>query len=159
MVSKSKTKLKIAVVAGLARELKFLEKFKDIRVFQGYSKKAMTAARTALSEKPDVIISFGLAGSINPRVQNGKIIIPQNIIDNSLEIYSFYNQQTNKEDWGSNFNKNYANILKIINPVIPHFSNECLVRLKQSVENIKCQDTEPKYLEEEIINIVTQING
>ena len=83
MVSKSKTKLKIAVVAGLARELKFLEKFKDIRIFQGYSKKALIAARTALSEKPDVIISFGLAGSINPKVQNGKIIIPQNIIDKS----------------------------------------------------------------------------
>ena len=81
------------------------------------------------------------------------------VIASIYKIYSYYNQQTNKEDWGSNFNKNYANILKIINPVIPHFSNECLVRLKQSVENIKWPATDPKYLEEEIINIVTQING
>ena len=81
MVSKSKTKPNIAVVVGLARELKFLKKFHNIRIFQGYSKNALIAARAALSESPDVIISFGLAGSMNPRVQNGKIIIPQNIID------------------------------------------------------------------------------
>ncbi|MDC3179859.1 leucine--tRNA ligase [Candidatus Pelagibacter sp.] len=81
------------------------------------------------------------------------------VIASIYKIYSFYNQQTKKEDWGSNFNKNYANILKIINPVIPHFSNECLERLKQSAENIKWPEIDPKYLEEETINIVIQING
>ena len=81
------------------------------------------------------------------------------VIASIYKIYSFYNQQTNKEDWGSNFNKNYTNILKIINPVIPHFSNECLARLRQSVDNIKWPEIDQKYLEEEIINIVTQING
>ena len=81
------------------------------------------------------------------------------VIASIYKIYSFYNQQTNKENWGSNFTKNYTNILKIINPIIPHFSNECLERLKQSAENIKWPEINPKYLEEEIINIVTQING
>ena len=81
------------------------------------------------------------------------------VIASIYKIYSFYNQQTNKEDWGSNFNKNYTNILKIINPIIPHFSNECLEKLEQSVENVKWPEIDPKYLEEEIINIVTQING
>ena len=50
-------------------------------------------------------------------------------------------------------------ILKIINPIIPHFSNECLERLKQSVENIEWPEVEQKYLENEVVNIVTQING
>ena len=81
------------------------------------------------------------------------------VIASIYKIYSFYNQQTNKGDWGSNFNKNYINILKIINPVIPHFSNECLERLKQSTENIKWPEIDSRYLEEEIVNIVTQING
>ena len=81
------------------------------------------------------------------------------VIASIYKIYTFYNQQTNKEDWGSNFNKNYTNILKIINPIIPHFSNECLEKLEQSVENVKWPEIDPKYLEEEIINIVTQING
>ena len=53
------------------------------------------------------------------------------------KIHSFLNQHTNKEDWGSNFHKNYINILKVINPIIPHFSNECLEKLKISTEAIR----------------------
>ena len=75
------------------------------------------------------------------------------------KIHSFLNQHTNKEDWGSNFNKNYINILKVINPIIPHFSNECLEKLKISTEAIEWPEADQKYLEQEIFNIVTQING
>ena len=75
------------------------------------------------------------------------------------KIHSFLNQHTNKEDWGSNFHKNYINILKVINPIIPHFSNECLERLKMSSEAIEWPEVDQKYLEQEIFNIVTQING
>ncbi len=75
------------------------------------------------------------------------------------KIHSFLNQHTNKEDWGSNFHKNYINILKVINPIIPHFSNECLEKLKMSTEAIEWPKIDQKYLEQEIFNIVTQING
>ena len=75
------------------------------------------------------------------------------------KIHSFLNQHTNKEDWGSNFYKNYINILKVINPIIPHFSNECLEKLKISTEAIEWPEVDQKYLEQEIFNIVTQING
>ena len=75
------------------------------------------------------------------------------------KIHSFLNQHTNKEDWGSNFHKNYINILKVINPIIPHFSNECLEKLKISTEAIEWPEVDQKYLEQEIFNIVTQING
>ncbi|RDX36683.1 leucine--tRNA ligase [bacterium HD9-500m-PIT-SAG08] len=75
------------------------------------------------------------------------------------KIHSFLNQQINKEDWGSNFHKNYINILKVINPIIPHFSNECLEKLKISTEAIEWPEVDQKYLEQEIFNIVTQING
>ena len=75
------------------------------------------------------------------------------------KIHSFLNQHTNKEDWGSNFHKNYINILKVINPIIPHFSNECLEKLKISTEAIEWPEIDQKYLEQEIFNIVTQING
>ena len=75
------------------------------------------------------------------------------------KIHSFLNQHTNKEDWGSNFHKNYINILKVINPIIPHFSNECLEKLKVSTEAIEWPEIDQKYLEQEIFNIVTQING
>ena len=75
------------------------------------------------------------------------------------KIHSFLNQHTNKEDWGSNFHKNYINVLKVINPIIPHFSNECLEKLKISTEAIEWPEIDQKYLEQEIFNIVTQING
>ena len=75
------------------------------------------------------------------------------------KIHSFLNQHTNKEDWGSNFHKNYINILKVINPIIPHFSNECLEKLKISTEALEWPEIDQKYLEQEIFNIVTQING
>ena len=75
------------------------------------------------------------------------------------KIHSFFNQHTNKEDWGSNFHKNYINILKVINPIIPHFSNECLEKLNISTKNIEWPEIDKKYLEQEIFNIVTQING
>ena len=81
------------------------------------------------------------------------------VIASIHKIYTFYNQQTNKKDWGKNFYKNYTDILKVINPIIPHFSNECLDRLKQKTDEIKWPTINKIYLEEEIINIVTQING
>ena len=75
------------------------------------------------------------------------------------KIHSFLNQHTNKEDWGSNFHKNYIKILKAINPIIPHFSNECLEKLKISMKVMEWPIIDQKYLEQEIFNIVTQING
>ncbi len=81
------------------------------------------------------------------------------VIASIHKIYSFYTQQTNKKNWGSNFYENYINILKVINPILPHFSNECLEKLKQKVSEIKWPKINKKYLEEEVVNIVTQVNG
>ena len=81
------------------------------------------------------------------------------VIASIHKIYTFYSQQTNKKDWGSNFYENYTNILKVISPILPHFSNECLEKLKQKVSEIRWPKVNKKYLEEEVINIVTQING
>ncbi len=75
------------------------------------------------------------------------------------KMYSFFNQHTNKDDWGNNFHKNYINILKVISPIIPHFSNECLQKLKISTDNLEWPTVDQKYLEQEKFNIVTQING
>ncbi len=81
------------------------------------------------------------------------------VIASIHKIYTFYNQQINKDDWGSNFYENYINILKVINPIIPHFSNECLEKLKQQTNDIKWPDLDETYLKEDTFNIVTQVNG
>jgi leucyl-tRNA synthetase len=83
-----------------------------------------------------------------------------NVVVASLhKIYSYYNQHTNKDDWGENFLKNYYNILKIINPLIPHFSNECLQKLNNNVDDIKWPEVDTKYIASDSVNIVVQING
>ncbi len=81
------------------------------------------------------------------------------VIASIYKFYTFYNKQVDKEDWGSNFYKNYINILKVINPIIPHFSSECLEKLNHSVMDIQWPTTNKMYLEEETFQIVTQING
>ncbi len=81
------------------------------------------------------------------------------VIASIHKIYTYYNQQINRDDWGSNFYQNYINILKVINPIIPHFSNECLEKLKQQTNNIKWPDLDETYLKEDTFNIVTQVNG
>ena len=81
------------------------------------------------------------------------------VIASIHKIHSFYNSQINKDDWGSNFYKNYLNILKIISPVMPHFSSECMEKLKYDENNMQWPNIDKKYLEEKTFNIVTQING
>ena len=81
------------------------------------------------------------------------------VIASIHKIYTFYSKHLNKVDWGVNFYKNYINILKVINPVMPHFSNECLEKLEQKVDKINWPIIDRKYLKEESFNIVTQING
>ena len=81
------------------------------------------------------------------------------VIASIYKIYTFYVKQVNKKDWGVNFYKNYINLLKVINPVMPHFSSECLEKLEQKVDKINWPKIDEKYLKEEIFNIVTQING
>ena len=81
------------------------------------------------------------------------------VIASIHKIYTFYSKHLNKIDWGVNFYKNYINILKVINPVMPHFANECLEKLEQKVDEINWPVINRKYLKEESFNIVTQING
>ena len=52
---------------------------------------------------------------------------------------------------------NYKNILIMMIPVIPHFSNECLNLLKNT--EVKWPKINPQMLEENMVNIVIQING
>ena len=57
-----------------------------------------------------------------------------------------------------NLEENYKKILICFSPVIPHFSNECLKDLKYS-SNFVWPEYNEKFLEEDLINIVIQVNG
>ena len=79
------------------------------------------------------------------------------IIANLHEMYSFMIKELNKNYKKKNLKENYKKILISIQPVVPHFSNECLELIGE--KNIKWPEIDEKIIKEEIINIVVQING
>ena len=80
------------------------------------------------------------------------------IIANMHEMYSFLIKELEKKFDKKTLIENYTKILKTINPIIPHFSNECLETLNIK-ENFTCTVYNEKYFEETNVKIVVQING
>ena len=64
-------------------------------------------------------------------------------------IYKSYRKETLKE--------NYQKILISMQPVLPHFSNECLELM--DIKNFKWPDYDDKLTKEDKINLVVQVNG
>ena len=80
------------------------------------------------------------------------------IIANMHGMYSFLTKVLEKEFAREKLIENYSKILISINPIIPHFSNECLEMLKIR-EKINWPTYEEKYLQDDHVNIVVQFNG
>ena len=73
-------------------------------------------------------------------------------------MYSFLSNQIQKNYKKNTLIENYQKILIIIQPIIPHFSNECLENLNSKTEMIWPNYDESLLYEKEI-NIVVQFNG
>ena len=80
------------------------------------------------------------------------------IIANFYEIYSSLSKLIKKKYSSKTIIQNYKKILICMMPVIPHFSNECIELIKDERE-IKWPNIDEKFLIEENINFVVQING
>ena len=80
------------------------------------------------------------------------------IIANMHEMYSFLIKELEKKFDKKTLIENYTKILTTINPIIPHFSNECLEILNIE-ENLTWPVYNEKYFEETNVKIVVQING
>ena len=87
-----------------------------------------------------------------------EIIIIVVIIANIYETYNFLFDLIRKKKNLKNLKENYLKILVCISPIIPHFSSECLSKFadKSAFEWPKYNK---KYLNEENVKIVIQING
>ena len=79
------------------------------------------------------------------------------IIANLHEMYSFMMKQINKNYKKNTLEENYKKILISIQPVIPHFSNECLELIGE--KNIKWPKIDENIIREEIMSVVVQVNG
>jgi len=80
------------------------------------------------------------------------------IVANLYETYNFLIKEINKDLNNNDLLENYKSILKVMRPVIPHITSECLNEL-----NAENQDNWPKldkeYISDNEVNVVIQING
>ncbi|MDA9170254.1 leucine--tRNA ligase [Candidatus Pelagibacter ubique] len=79
------------------------------------------------------------------------------IVANFYEMYNFLIKETDKPIKKKILIENYKKILILMNPFIPHFSNECLNTINEA--QIKWPKVSKGDLIEEDINFVVQING
>ena len=80
------------------------------------------------------------------------------IIANMHEMYTFLSREIDKDISKKELIENYSKILTIINPIIPHLSNECLEMIDK-IKNISWPTYDKKYLIEDKSYVVIQING
>ena len=79
------------------------------------------------------------------------------VIANIHEMQSFMIKEIEKEYTKNTLLKNYSKILISIQPIIPHFSSECLKLM--NIENLIWPKFDEKIIEETEVNFVVQING
>jgi len=79
------------------------------------------------------------------------------IVANLYEMYNFLIKEIDKPIKKKVLVENYRKILILLNPLIPHFSNECLSTINEY--QINWPSVSKKDLIEDEINFVVQING
>ncbi|MDA9065149.1 leucine--tRNA ligase [Candidatus Pelagibacter sp.] len=94
---------------------------------------------------------------INKVTQNLEKFHYNVIVANLYEMYNFLIKETDKPIKKEILIENYKKILILMNPFIPHFSNECLNTINE--DQIKWPKVSKGDLIEEDINFVVQING
>ena len=94
---------------------------------------------------------------INKITQNLEKFHYNVIVANFYEMYNFLIKETDKPIKKKTLIENYKKILILMNPFIPHFSNECLNTINEN--QIKWPKITKEDLIEEDINFVVQVNG
>ena len=80
------------------------------------------------------------------------------IVANFHEMYNFISKSIDDFDNEKDLKENYIKILRLLFPVLPHFSSQCLEELNNLSEE-KWPIVDPKYLKNDNVEIVIQING
>jgi leucyl-tRNA synthetase len=81
------------------------------------------------------------------------------IIANFYETYNFMSKIIQIEISSNILEKNYLKIITSMEPVIPHFSSQCLDDLNYYQKELSWPIIDAKFLESEEVTIVVQING
>ena len=143
---------------GMLASYKFIQKFwilheKLIDIFNS------DKSSYEINENSNLLIEKFTNQTIKKMTDNLENFHYNVLIANMHEIYNFLQKTTNKIDFDTTLLKeNYSKIIRIIKPVLPHLASECLDNLKLSNKD-EWPSINEKYLENENITMVIQING
>ena len=143
---------------GMQASFKFVQKFWSLS-YELNEKIKSDKSSNSKEEEIDIKISIFTNQIINKITTNLENFHYNVIIANFHEIYNFFSKinQTDKLN-SDNLRENYIKILYSMKPVLPHLVTECLSNFDEENKNI-WPEVDKKYLEEEFVNIVVQING
>jgi leucyl-tRNA synthetase len=113
-----------------------------------------TKLEDAENEKMDYFVN-SLISKITKNLESFSYNV---IIANLHEIYNFFNSEIKQKKNYKNLRACYVKILKIVSPVIPHFSEECLSELNESID-LDWPTVDAKKLDINEYKLVVQING
>ncbi len=137
---------------GIASSYKFMQKLwkLNLRVIEEIKKNNQ-------QDSSDEIIKF--TNRFINKITNSLESFHYNIIIANLhQMCTFLTKEIENGYKKDTLIENYKKILIVMNPILPHFSNECL-ELIGNKNKINWPSFDDKFLEEDIIPIVVQING
>ena len=137
---------------GMVSSYKFVQK-----LWQLHQKiKLKLENKTNLSE--DLELKKYTNQMINKFTYNLETFSYNVIIANMYEIYNFFIKHLEKNINSKDLLENYKKILTIFFPIIPHFVSECMEDLNLNLE-VDWPKIDKKFLEDNIVNYVIQVNG
>ena len=132
--------------------------FKFIQKLWMLHKKILNNNSTIAQNKNDEDLNIFTNTIIDKITKNLENFHYNVIVANLYEIYNFFNEKIKTDLNKKNLLENYIKILMIINPILPHFSNECLEQLNVK-DNISWPKVDKNFLLKKNYIIVVQING
>ncbi len=139
---------------GIIASYKFIQKFWDLHK-KIQSKKNIPENKGLKNDKSINEFTNIIIDKVNFNLENFRYNV---IIANLHEIYSFFNKETNSEINYKNLIHNFIKIIKIMSPIIPHITAECLDEIKEDKDSL-WPEVDKSYLENLNKIIVVQING
>ena len=138
---------------GMAASYKFLQKLWSL-----HKKILKKISEGENSTAPENITNFTkiLVNKITDNLEKFHYNV---IIANFHETYNFLNKETDEKINNKVLKENYVIILKLLFPIIPHFSSEALEQLKEGSSILWPKINKKDIVINNKINLVVQING
>ncbi len=137
---------------GIASSLKFIQKLWTLNLMF-----AEEIDKNNKEDSGDELVKF--TNKFIKKVTDDLENFHYNVIIASMhQMCSYLSKEIKKGYKKSTLIENYKKILIVINPVLPHFSNECLEMIGNKTK-IDWPSYDSKFLEEDTVSIVIQING